>query len=211
MAGVETLNAARGKLARKAMQLNARHARGRGLPSIVLMTDDRPNVDWVAAARALPGGSAVIVRHRDGTKRQLLARELHGACKERRVKLLIADDPALAVRMRANGVHLPERRMALAAGLKGRNASWLVTTSAHGAAAARRAVRLGVDAVFIAPAFPTSSHPEGDALGVVRLAAIAGAAQIPTYALGGIDATTAEQLRSIPLCGIAFISGWIGD
>ena len=209
MAGVETPNAARGKLVRKALQLNARNARGRGLPAIVLMTDDRLNADWRAAVRALPSGSAFVVRHRDARMREMLARHVRTICAARRVRLLIADDPHLAMRLRADGVHLPERRMVLASGLKARHPKWLVTTAAHGAAAASAAGRYCADAVFIAPAFATASHPGGAALGVVRLAAIANAARIFTYALGGIDEGTVARLQTTAVCGVALISGWI--
>ena len=54
------MNEAQANLARHARALNTRHARGRALPAIVLMTDDTRDVDWVQAVSSLPRGSAVI-------------------------------------------------------------------------------------------------------------------------------------------------------
>jgi thiamine-phosphate pyrophosphorylase len=130
-------------------------------------------------------------------------------CAARRIKLLIADDPALALRLRADGVHLPQRRAAKVGALKALHPRWLVTAAAHDKPSAGAASRLGADAILIAPVFPTASHPKRETFGVVRLAAIAGKARALAYALGGVDAVTVQRLMATPLRGIALISGWI--
>ncbi len=179
------------------------------MPPLVLMTDDARAADWVEAVRALPSGSAVVVRHRDARKREALARQLRSLCAQRRVLLLIADDAALAVRVRADGVHLPQARMARVAGVRGTNARWLVTTSAHDAAAVVRALRSGADAIFAAPVFATASHRARAALGVVRFAVLATRAPGKVLALGGADARSAPRLTGLPIAGVALIGGWI--
>lgn len=208
MAGVETLNEARSKLARKSEQLRARHGRGRALPALVLMTDDERPVDWPSGVRALPSGSAVIVRHRDARAREQLARQLRAICAARRIKLLIADDAALAVRVRADGMHVPERRAQRIAALKALHPRWLVTTSAHSARAVEAASRAGADGVLIAPVFATASHPGRHSIGVLRLAGLSVRARIAAYALGGVDAATIQRLAALPLSGVALIGGW---
>jgi thiamine-phosphate pyrophosphorylase len=202
------MNEAQANLARHARALNTRHGRGRTLPSIVLMTDDARSVDWRAAVAALPTGSAVIVRHRDDKERERLARLVRPVCRARRVALLIADDAPLAQRVGAEGVHVPERRMARLPGIRARNARWLVTCSAHGAAAVGRAAGLGADAVFVSPVFATASHPDQRALGVTRFAALAreGGA---VYALGGVDTKTIRRLAAHRIVGIGLIGGWV--
>lgn len=208
MTGVETLNEARGKLCRLAGQLNARNARGRSLPPIILMTDDTRAVDWLGAVRALPSGSAIVVRHRDARLREVLARQLRPVCAARRIKLLIADDPALAQRERADGVHVPQRRIAILAAQKALHPRWLVTASAHDEASARMACRSGADAILIAPVFPTASHRGSRTLGVVRFAAIAGRVRAAVYALGGVNAETVQRLTASRINGVALIGGW---
>lgn len=172
------------------------------------MTDDTRGVDWPSAVRALPSGSAVIVRHRDARARESLARRLRGVCAERRIRLLIADDPALAQRVRADGVHLPQKRMARVQAVRSINARWIVTTAAHDAVSVRAASRVGADAVLIAPVFATASHPGRRGLGALRLAALSAHAGVATYALGGVDAASVQRLLAIPLSGVALIGGW---
>lgn len=199
------MNEARGKLARKARRLNARNARPH-LPALVLMTDDERAANWSDAVRSLPTGSALILRHRDDAVREELARLLKPVCRRARVKLLIADDVALAVRVGADGVHIPEARGARVAAIKAAHPRWLVSTSAHSA----RAVTFGkgADMVMISPVFATGSHAGRAPLGIVRFAQIVRGVR-GAYALGGVDARTVERLGAMPIAGVALISGWL--
>ena len=201
----ETVTQNRAKLACKALRLNARC--GRGGPSLVLMTDDTLAVDWVGAVAALPRGSAVVVRHREGRAREALALRLRPVCRARGVTLLIADDVKLAVRVRADGVHVPQARMAKVSEARAR--AMMVTVSAHDRAAVVRAGVLGADAVFVSPVFATASHAGSEGLGVVRLAAMIAGSRCPAYALGGIDARSINSLGAVRLAGVAFIRGWL--
>lgn len=204
-----SLDGKRAKLARHAAALNARHARRRELPALVLFTDDMRTTDWAEAVRALPiGRAAVVVRHRDAAARAALVTTLTPICRGRRVLLLVADDVALAERSGADGVHLPESRMGRIADARRRKAGWLVTAAAHGLRAVRRARRLGVDAVFVSPAFATASHPERPSLGAVRLAALAQETD-DCYALGGIETKTIRRLIAHRIVGIGLIGGWL--
>lgn len=165
------------------------------------MTDDAREADWDEAVAALPRGAAVIVRHRQPHAREALARRLRPVARARGVKLLIADDPALAVRVGADGVHVPERKAAMIAGMRARHPLWLITASAHGLARNVRA-----DAVLLSPVFATESHVGRVSLGVVRFAALSRGC---VYALGGIDAGSVQLLATSRACGIALIRGWV--
>ena len=202
VAGMGSLGEARGKLARAAARLNARH--GRGLPPLILMTDDARDVDWIEAVAALPRGAAVIVRHRDPRAREMLARRLRGVTRAAGVTLVIADDEALAVRVRADGLHIPQRHGVRAAAIKSRHPHWLVTASAHDTAA----MRVQADAVIVGPVFATASHPGAHGLGAARFASLANGAR-HVYALGGVDAVSVQRLFALPLCGVALIGGWV--
>jgi len=199
----------RGKLARMARRLNA------GAPScpvggLILMTDDGIDADWAENAAALPRGSAVIVRHRNAQARERLVRLLIGCCRARGVRVLVADDAGLALRARADGVHLPERKVMLAAGVRRRRRDWIISTSVHGEASVARALRLPVDVLLASPFMPTRSHPGAAALGAVRLASLVPGRSMPVYALGGIDAANAGRLAPTRVRGIAVIRGWCG-
>lgn len=156
------------------------------------MTDDDRLADPLAAARALPKGSMVIVRSRDAGRRAALLKAI-GAIGDR--VILVADDPALACR--ADGLHLPRRRAGEAAHWRARFPRWMITASAHGAPMP------DVDAALLSPVFPTASHPGGPALSPVRANMIAAQSRVPVYALGGVTAHNARLLRGF--VGIAAI------
>jgi thiamine-phosphate pyrophosphorylase len=164
---------------------------------LVLMTDDR-KADWAAAARALPRGSVVVVRAKDAAKRRALAEELHGLAR-----LLIADDPKLAEDTGAAGLHLPEARMREAGHWRARHPGWIITSSAHALRALMGAAQL--DAVFLSPVFPTTSHAQAKPLSAVRAAMIASHAPVPVYALGGVAARNAALLAP-SFSGVAAIT-----
>ncbi|MBA2587057.1 MAG: thiamine phosphate synthase [Alphaproteobacteria bacterium] len=167
---------------------------------LVLMTDER-KADWAAAARLLPRGSVVVVRGRDTKKRLALAESLHGIAP-----LLISDDPALAARIGATGLHLPEARMRHAAHWRAAFPHWIITSSAHSLRALMGAHLL--DAVFLSPVFATTSHGNARPLTPVRAAFIAAHAPVPVYALGGVTAQNVALLAPA-FSGIAAISSLI--
>jgi thiamine-phosphate pyrophosphorylase len=191
-------SASRRTIARAAARLAA--AKQNDLPVLVLMTDDARLKDPVAAARALPRGSMVIVRSRDDARRRDLALALREIARVRGLFLLIAGDAALAARIGADGVHLPETRLGDAAAIRGQH-KMLVTAAAHSLSALRRAKY--VDALILSAVFPTASHPGRAALGAVRANLMVRQAPVPVYALGGITARNARLLAGF--CGIAAI------
>lgn len=174
--------------------LLARHQRrlNPAMP-LVLFTDDSDR-DWLAAAQKLPQGSIVVLR---GTQRAALLAGLHPLP----VRLLVADDPALAAQ--ADGLHLPERRAHEAAHWRMRYPDWIITASAHSLRALM--TMRHVDAAFLSPVFATTSHPGARPLGPLRAAMIAAHAQIPVYALGGVDTRNAGLLPPA-FSGIAAIT-----
>jgi thiamine-phosphate pyrophosphorylase len=167
------------------------------------MTDDARLPDPLAAVRALPAGSMVIVRARDGARRAQLARQIVALNRKHALKILVAGDVALAARLRADGVHLAEAELPRGARLRARHPGWLITVAAHHARSVTQAHTLGLDAVLLSPVFPTESHRGAPALGIFRCAAIARAARLPVYALGGVDARNAVALAAV--AGIAAI------
>ena len=166
------------------------------------MTDDLRLPDPLAAARSLPAGSLVIVRARDKARRAPLAARLRDLAWARGLLLLIADDPALARAIGANGLHLPEARAREAAHWRAKNPGWLITASAHSLAALLRAS--AADAVLLSPVFATASHTNAPALSAVRARLIARQSVLPVFALGGVTSGNAALLTGFS--GIAAIS-----
>ena len=185
-----------------------KRAAGSALPALVLMTDEVRLADPLPAACALPAGSAIVLRHYGAPERAALARRLAAIARRRGLLLLVGGDPALARRVGADGVHLPERAIRRAGAVRW-HAHWLVTAAAHSHAALVSAAAAGADAALLSPVFATASHPGVRALGPHRFAALAAASPLPVYALGGIDGAHAHILRGSGAVGIAGIGGLI--
>ncbi len=135
------------------------------------------------------------------------ARRLRAITTARGCKLLIGADSALAVRVGADGVHLPERLAGQARRARSGRPGWIVTAAAHSPAAVRRALAGGVDAAVVSVAFPSRSPSARGAMGPLRMAALARTAGLPVYALGGINDETAARLLGAGLVGLAAIEG----
>jgi thiamine-phosphate pyrophosphorylase len=185
---------AKAKLARAALRLNAKSR----LPALVLMTDDVRLPDPMAAARALPRGSMVIVRARDAAQRRRLTIALKALARARHLTILVADDPLLAAQ--ADGIHLPEMRAHEAASWRALHPKWIITSAVHGSCIHARYA----DAVLLSPIFPTASHPGAAHIGATRARTMARMSRVPVYALGGIDARNVARLRGF--IGVAAIS-----
>jgi len=180
--------------------------RTKNLPALIYLTDPVRFPDPRAAVLTLPRGAAVILRHYGSPGREALARALLAICRRRGLKLLIAGDPGLALRLRADGVHWPEALVRPRARLL----PWLVTAAAHSCTGLVNARRCRVDAALLSPVFATGSGPGKRPLGLMRFTALATSTPLPVYALGGIDAATAGRLRSSGAAGLAAISGLTG-
>lgn len=160
------------------------------------MTDDDRLPDPVAAARALPKGSLVIVRARDAKRRHALGDALrtqtHGLI------LLAADDPVLADRL--HGLHLPEAHARDAAHWRALRPHWVITVAAH---SSRGLQAPYADAALLSPVFATKSHPGAKTLTPARARLMAQRALLPVLALGGVTARNAALLPGFS--GIAAI------
>lgn len=175
------------------------------------MTDDRREADWLEAVRALPRNAAVIVRTRDPARREALARDIMAVAKRKGVRILIAADLGLAIRLRADGVHFPEASSARLSWVRQINPKLILTVSAHGPKGLVQAHRLKAHGAFLSPLFATASHPMAAPLGPVRWGLVSRSAGIPVLALGGVTAGRASHAVALGATGIAVIGAWIED
>jgi thiamine-phosphate pyrophosphorylase len=180
------------------------------LPPLILMTDGERLADPIPVVETLPSGAAVILRHYGDPGRDALAFRLAAVCRARGLRLLIAEDAGLAIRVGASGIHLPESRMRRPgrAWRTRHRPGWLVTAAAHSRNALMRAALAGVDAVLLSPVFPTRSHPGAAPIGPLRFAAWVRECPLPVYALGGVSLQSARRLASSGAAGFAGIGGF---
>ena len=133
---------------------------------------------------------------------------LKAIARARGLILLVGADPALAARVGADGVHLPERLAHRARRLKAAHPRWIVTAAAHSALAARLALAAGADAAVVSTVFASRSASAGRPMGAVRLALLMRGVEGPVYGLGGIDNKKARLLKDTGLVGIAAVDGF---
>ena len=129
-------------------------------------------------------------------------RILARVCRRRGLVLLVGADPRLAGRLRADGLHLPERLAHKARRFRGR---FLVSAAAHSLPAALRAQRAGAEAIVVSPVFPSRSPSAGRPIGPRALARLARRVKTPVYALGGVNVGNARKLAVTGVVGVAAI------
>lgn len=184
---LEPQSRARRKLA-AAARLAARHM-PEGLPPALFVTDPARTPEPERIAAGLPRGWGVVYRHFGAPDREAVAASLANLCRAQGLMLLIAADPALAIKVEADGVHWPFR-------MRGQMRRWsgrfrVQTMSAHSAGELRLAARYPVDAILVSAVFPSRSASAGKAMGALKFRKLARETGLPVYALGGVTANTA--------------------
>ncbi len=178
------------------------------LPSLWFLTDPDRTPDPAAVIARLPRGAGVIYRAFGAADAEAVAGRLRRLTARRGLVLLIGADARLAAKVGADGVHLPERLMALAGPLRRRRPAWLITAAAHSSWALTRCGRLGLDAALVSAVFESRSPSAGRPIGPVRLAALARGARGAVIALGGVNNETAPRLIGAGVHGLAAVEGF---
>jgi len=155
----------------------------------------------------LPKGAVVVYRTFGDSGAEVMATRLRTVTRARGVRLLIGADDGLALRVGADGVHLPERLSHRILALRRRQPGWLISVAAHNRAAVRKG--RGADAIVLSAVFPSRSPSAGPALGPLRFAQLVRASRAPVIALGGVNKQNAPRLISTGAAGLAAIDGLV--
>ena len=184
-------------------------------PGIACVTDrriagDRP-VAEVARAAIAGGADLIQIREKDieGAALFALAKDLVEAAKLAggRTRIVVNDRLDVALSARAAGVHLPAEGLPVAAVRRVAGRRFLVGRSVHSLPEARQAEKDGADYLFFGPVFPTPSKAAfGEPQGTTALRRVAEAVRVPVWAIGGVNTSTAPELRGLPIAGAAAIS-----
>lgn len=171
------------------------------------MIDLTPAADADAAerlARALLDGGAAIVQLR--MKRALASDQLAAVerlrplCHARGVRFIVNDRLDVALAGGADGVHLGQDDLPLAAARRVAPGGFVIGISTHDEAQARAAVDGGADYIGFGPCFATSTKENPDP--VVGLEALARVCRLPlpVVAIGGI---TLDRVATVARAGAA--------
>jgi thiamine-phosphate pyrophosphorylase len=181
------------------------------LPHLWFFTDPKRTHTPTDVVARLPRGSAVVYRTFGASNALEVAKTLREKTRRRGVRLLISADEALAVAVRADGIHLPQSLMRFTPRLRRAHPRWLITTAAHDKRVITAGSRLGVDAVMLSAVFPSKSPTAGRALGAVRFASWTQGACVAVVALGGVNSETAARLLGSGAAGLAAVGAFIEE
>ena len=135
-----------------------------------------------------------------------LTNQVAELCANYGAKLLVNAAPKLALETPATGVHLDARRLRDCSE-RPLDARHLVAASCHDAEELAHACRIGVDFAVLSPVAKTRSHPKASPLGWKVFHELVETANIPVYALGGMQLNDTDTAWDNGAQGIATISG----
>ncbi|HEX2077569.1 MAG TPA: thiamine phosphate synthase [Longimicrobium sp.] len=180
---------------------------------LIVVTDPdcgpgRTVVEVVRAA--LRGGTpAIQLRMKDGPGREMaaLAEALLAETRRAGALLFVNDRVDVALAAGADGAHVGQDDLPVAAARRIVPPGFLLGVSAETAELARRAEADGADYVGVGPIYATGSKADaGEAVGVGRMAEVAAAVRIPAVGIGGITLGNARPVLDAGAAGIAVIS-----
>jgi thiamine-phosphate pyrophosphorylase len=185
------------------------------VPCLALVTDRRfcqPLSLEEAVAQAVEGGANLVqLREKDLPAADLLAlAEKLRAVTEGRALFLVNDRLDVALACAADGVHLPERGLPVAAARRLAGEGFIIGRSVHSVAEAVRAQEEGTDYVQVGSTFASRSHPGQPVAGLGLLEAVAAAVAIPILAVGGVTAANVGDVMRSGASGAAVISAILG-
>jgi len=186
---------------------------GKRLRGVYLVTSvKRPVSKLVAIVEAALDGGVTMVQFRDkgdffGTERIDAARAIQGACRGRGAPFLVNDDPDLARRLDADGVHVgrgdPSPRIARS--LLGPDA--IVGVTVYGFPGEEdEARKAGADYIAVGTFFPSATKPGKSVLPLSILDDVVARSGLPVFAIGGITAERAGILVRHGISGVAVVS-----
>jgi len=159
------------------------------LPDLWLLSDARTDAVLADALAALPDGSGFVFRHYhlEPDARRERWEMLRSICCSKNHLMVLSGDADTGHAWDADGIYGPPEKLDTRPGL-------LRLATAHDRREIELANRIGADALFLSPVFPTRSHPGGNALGATQFHQLVAHSAIPVIALGGITAERAREL-----------------
>ena len=131
--------------------------------------------------------------------------------------LIINDRIDIALAVDADGVHLPSHSLPIDVAKRLCGERLLIGRSVHSVEEAVAAENDGVDYLILGTIYGTASHPGREGSGPGLVAQVKNRVQVPIYAIGGVNASNAEEVMRAgfsepgPSDGIAVIRSILGQ
>lgn len=135
-----------------------------------------------------------------------LAQQVKVITDQFKVPLLIDDRLDIALAVRAAGVHLGQRDLPVSVARQLLGPDAIIGATTKTLAQARTAVSEGATYLGVGAIFPTTTHVETVQTSVETLKAIKRAVPIPVYAIGGLNTTNVDAVKSASIDGVAVVS-----
>ena len=170
--------------------------------------------DPVALAEALLAGGARLLqlRWKAASPRELLAAALavRPLARAAGALFLLNDRPDIARAAEADGVHLGQDDLPVAAARRVLGIGRLLGVSTHDVEQARAAEAAGADYVGVGPVYATTTKPDALApRGLALVTAVRAAVRCPLVAIGGITPETAALVRAAGADAVAMVGALV--
>ncbi len=171
----------------------------------------RPELSFVTIAEQLCAGGARILqlRAKDLSSREFLkiAHQVKTICHRAGCLLIVNDRADIALAVDADGVHVGQEDLPLAATRKVLGPKKIIGVSTHDPQQAQTAERDGADYIGFGPMYGTSTKATGySARGLEQLREIRSLVRVPIVAIGGITTERAPATLTAGADAVAMIS-----
>ena len=158
---------------------------------------------------ALKGGvTCVQLREKELSDEDFLAEaiEISALCQKYGVPFFINDNVDIAVKCKADGIHVGQEDMAAAKVRERVGEDMMIGVSVHSVSEALEAVAAGADCLGVGAMFSTSTKADASVLPMDTLKDICDAVDIPVVAIGGIGKSNIDKLKGTGVDGVALVS-----
>ena len=159
--------------------------------------------------KSLKGGvSLVQLREKELSYDDFLneAYEIKALCKKYSVPFIINDNVKIAIKCKADGIHIGQKDMIASDVRKLVGYDIILGVSAQTVEQAILAEKMGADYLGVGSVFSTSTKTDADSVSLETLKAICDAVSIPVVAIGGITEENLTELKGSGICGVALVS-----
>ena len=158
---------------------------------------------------ALKGGATCVqLREKELDEETFLqeAVEMKALCEKYQVPFFVNDNVEIAVKCKADGIHVGQEDMAAAKVRQQVGGEMMIGVSVHSVEEALEAVKNGADCLGVGAMFSTATKTDADVLPKEVLKEICDAVDIPVVAIGGISKENMAELKGTGVDGVAFVS-----
>lgn len=163
------------------------------------------SLEWTMQEAVQGGVSMVQLREKNKSDRELLkiAREVRGITRELSVLFIMNDRPDLARLAQADGVHLGQDDLDVAAARSMLGSQALVGVSTHNVKELEKAILDGADYIGAGPTFPSQTKHFEEFAGIAFIRQVAETTSLPAFAIGGITPDNVAEVKAAGLSRVA--------